>query len=132
MADEFTLDDLDTLKRYMEPRRFSPGETVLVGGQPDRSLYLLTEGTLEASVKSKSGSTHTTVMEPGAIFGEVAFFDGGERSATVRGKTQGELLRLGFDHFEALAADHPALAQALLLDLGRRIAERLRAAERGQ
>jgi CRP-like cAMP-binding protein len=51
-----------TLRSYMEPRRFSPGETVLVAGEPDRSLYLLTEGTLEAAVKSKSGSKRTTVL----------------------------------------------------------------------
>src|SRR4051812_48193093 len=122
----------DTLLAYMEPLRFSPGETVLVGGEPDRSLYVLTEGTLEAIVTSKSGSKQTHVMEAGAIFGEVAFFDGGPRSATVRAVTPGELRRLGFDHFESLATDHPDLARTLLLDLGVRVAGRLRAAERGQ
>jgi CRP-like cAMP-binding protein len=124
--------DWEKLTSYMEPRRFSPGETVLVGGEPDRSLYLVREGTLEAIVTSKSGSKKTTVMEAGTVFGEVAFFDGGARSATVRGTTQGELLRLPFDRFEAMAADHPELGAALLLDLGLRMAERLRAAERGQ
>jgi len=122
----------DALLGYMEPRRFSPGETVLVAGQPDRSLYLLTEGTLEAIVTHKSGSKHTTVMEAGSLFGEVAFFDGGERSAAVRGVTNGELRRLSFEHFEALAADRPDLAGALLLELGERVSTRLRKAEAGQ
>jgi CRP/FNR family cyclic AMP-dependent transcriptional regulator len=122
----------DTLIGYMQPRSFSPGETVLVSGEPDRSFYLLTEGTLEAIVTRKNGSNHVTVMEAGSLFGEVAFFDGGPRSATVRAVTQGELRRLGFDHFESMAGDHPELARALLLDLGVRIAGRLRAAERGQ
>jgi CRP/FNR family cyclic AMP-dependent transcriptional regulator len=122
----------ETMIGYMEPRRFSPGETVLVAGEPDRSLYLLTEGTLEAIVKRKSGSTHTSAIETGSLFGEVAFFDGGARSATVRGVTGGELRRLGFEHFESLATDHPELARALLLHLGVRMAARLRAAEQGQ
>jgi CRP-like cAMP-binding protein len=132
MRNHVAMTDALTLLSYMEPRRFSPGETVLVGGEPDRALYLLTEGTLEAIVTRKSGSKRTTVMEAGSLFGEVAFFDGGERSATVRGVTQGELLRLSFERFETLAADHPELGRALLLELGVRIAERLRAAERGQ
>ncbi|MEY2474262.1 MAG: family transcriptional regulator, cyclic receptor protein [Actinomycetota bacterium] len=127
-----SFSEWDALAAYMEPRRFSPGETVLVPGEPDRSLYLLAEGTVEAIVTSKSGSKRTTVMEAGALFGEVAFFDGGARSATVRGVTHGELLRLGFPQFEAMAADRPELARALLLDLGVRVAGRLRAAERGQ
>jgi CRP-like cAMP-binding protein len=125
-------DDWQTLLGFMEPRRFSPGETVLVGGEPDRSLYLLTEGTLEAIVTSKSGSKRTTVMESGSVFGEVAFFDGGARSATVRGVSQGELRRLTFERFESMATDHPELSRALLLELGLRIAKRLRFAESGQ
>jgi CRP-like cAMP-binding protein len=127
-----TDDDWNVLSGFMEPRRFSPGETVLVGGEPDRSLYLLQDGTLEAIVTSKSGSKRTTVMESGSVFGEVAFFDGGARSATVRGVTQGDLRRLTFERFESMAADHPALGRALLLELGLRIADRLRSAERGQ
>jgi CRP/FNR family transcriptional regulator, cyclic AMP receptor protein len=121
----------ETLIAYTEPLRFSPGETVLVAGEPDRSLYLLTDGTLEAIVTRKNGSKRTTVMEAGALFGEVAFFDGGPRSA-MRGVTNGELRRLGRDHFDSLAADHPEVARALLLDLGLRIAARLRTAEKGQ
>ena len=128
----FLDDGWDTLRGYMEPCRFSPGETVLVAGEPDRSLYVLTEGTVEAIVTRKSGSKRTTVMEAGSLFGEVAFFDGGARSAAVRGVTNGELLRLSFERFESLATDHPALGRALLLDLGVRIAARLRAAEQGQ
>lgn len=122
----------DTLASFMQPRRFSPGETVLEGGEPDRSLYVLTEGTIEAIVRHKSGSQRVGTMQARAVFGEVGFFDGGVRSATVRGASGGELLRLGFDHFESLAADHPELARALLLDLGQRVAARLRTAEAGQ
>jgi CRP-like cAMP-binding protein len=121
--------DSETLVGYMERRRFSPGETVLVGGEPDRSLYVLTDGTLEVTVKMRNGSKRTAQLESGAVFGEVGFFDGRPRSATVRGVTAGEMLRLGFEHFEALAADHPELGRALLVDLGTLLASRLRGLE---
>lgn len=44
----------------------------------------------------------------------------------IRAVTDGEMLRLGFDSFEALAAREPILARDLLLDLGRILAVRLR------
>ncbi len=41
--------------------------------------------------------------------------------------SEGEMLRLSFDGFEALAARDPALGRDILLDLGRILAARLRA-----
>jgi CRP-like cAMP-binding protein len=66
------------------------------------------------------------------LLGEIAFFDGGPRSATVRATTDGELLRLGIDDFERLSARHPELARALLLDLGRVLARRIRRIEQSR
>ena len=40
--------------------------------------------------------------------------------------TDGEMLRLSFDSFQTLAVREPDLAQAMLLDLGRILAIRLR------
>jgi CRP-like cAMP-binding protein len=65
-------------------------------------------------------------IEPGTVIGEVAFFDGRPRSAGVRAVTECELFRLSFEAFEVLAAREPALGRAVLLDLGRILAARLR------
>ena len=50
---------------------------------------------------------------------------------TLRALTSGELLRLGWDAFEALAAREPWLARELLIDLGRLLSARLRTADAG-
>ena len=60
------------------------------------------------------------------MFGELAFLDGLPRSATVRAVEDGEALRLSFEAFETLAARHAELGRAILLDLGRIAALRLR------
>ena len=110
-------DDWSTLLEHAGTRRFRPGETVLVAGERDRALYLLVDGWL----KAPSG-----VIHPISTVGEAAFLDGRRRAVSVRALTDGELLRLGYDAFEALAARDAALGRDILLDLGRILSARLR------
>jgi CRP/FNR family transcriptional regulator, cyclic AMP receptor protein len=53
------------------------------------------------------------------VLGEVAFLDGGPRSATLFAITDGELLRLRLESFEVLSARDPELGRAILFDLAR-------------
>jgi CRP/FNR family cyclic AMP-dependent transcriptional regulator len=68
------------------------------------------------------------VIHPINTVGESAFLDGRPRAVTVRALTDGEVLRLSFDAFEALAARDPGLGREILLDVGRILSARLRAA----
>ena len=70
-----------------------------------------------------------STMGPGAVFGEIAFFDGAPRSATVTARQAVELMLLPHTAFDRLAAWHPRIARELLLDLGRVLAHRLRKTE---
>jgi CRP-like cAMP-binding protein len=63
-----------------------------------------------------------------SVVGEVAFLDGGPRSATLVGVTGGECLRLTRERFEMLSGREPLLGQAIVLDLARLVTRRLRAA----
>ena len=60
------------------------------------------------------------------VIGELCFVDGGPRSSTLRGVTDGELRRLSYESFEVLAAREPELARAVLFDIGRILSQRLR------
>jgi len=92
---------------------------VLKRGEQDRALYLLVTGW----VKAPSGVVH-----PITTLGEGAFLDGRPRTVTVEAMSEGEMLRLSYDGFEALAARNPALGRDILLDLGRILSARLQAA----
>ena len=117
-----SVDGWEALLSYTETVRFRPGEIVLRSGDDDRALYLLVDGRLESP-----GGT----VEPVSAIGEGAFFDGARRAVTLRALTSGELLRLGWDAFESLAAREPLLARELLIDLGRLLSARLRTADAG-
>ena len=92
---------------------------VLRAGERDRAFYLLLDGRLEAA--------GAEVAAPAAV-GVAAFLDGEPRAVTLVGRTHGELARMSWDAHEALAARDPRLGRAILCDLGRGLAARLRAA----
>jgi CRP-like cAMP-binding protein len=110
-------EDWGMLLDHAETRIFRPGELVLVAGEQDRALYLLVDGW----VRAPSGVVH-----PITTLGEGAFLDGAPRAVSVEAMTEGEMLRLSYDGFEALAARNPALGRDILLNVGRILAARLR------
>jgi CRP-like cAMP-binding protein len=122
--------DRERLVALMERRRCAPGDTVMAHGEVDRSLYVVVSGTVEVLVPDGRRARRIRVQGPGTVLGDVAFFDGKPRSASVRALEPCEVLRLSPDAFEVLAARHPDLGRRFLLDLGRVLALRLRQAER--
>jgi len=105
-------------------RRFRAGETVVREGERAQSLYIVARGSLEV----RRGAKRIARVPDGSVFGEQAFFDGEPRSASVVAVADGELLELGADALEQLAARDPQLARTVLFDLGRILSLRLRAA----
>jgi CRP/FNR family cyclic AMP-dependent transcriptional regulator len=123
---EATASDWAKVFAHAEPLRVAAGLAVLQAGEEDRGLYLITEGTL--GVRLPRGETAFKMIEAPAVVGELAFFDGLPRSATLVAETEVEAVRLDPDGFERLAASDPVLARTLLLDLARILALRLRMA----
>ncbi len=119
-----------TLLGHTRYRRFGPGEAVVTAGDLDRSLYLVLVGQLDVLAdRGRRGHRRIASVAAGSVIGELAFFDGGGRSALVRAVTPAVLAELSPAGFGDLAAASPALARRLLFDLGRILAQRLRAAQ---
>ena len=116
-----------TMVAAMRPERFTAGQDVIRAGDRDRTSCLVVEGRLEVIAHDGTDAALRALRAP-TVVGEIAFLGDRPRSVTLRAATDGELLRLGFADFEALAEREPALALAVLLDLGRIVAARLRMA----
>ncbi|WP_187429169.1 CRP-like cAMP-activated global transcriptional regulator [Roseobacter fucihabitans] len=64
--------------------KLTSGETLFEQGEDGDTLYAIITGSLEFSVLSREGrKLSLDVMRPGALFGEIALFDPGTRTATV-------------------------------------------------
>jgi CRP/FNR family transcriptional regulator, cyclic AMP receptor protein len=118
--------DWNILVQRTETRRYCAGQTIIAAGDCDQALYLLTEGIVGVVLPGTQG-TFKEIDAP-SVLGEVAFIDGGPRSVSLVALTECELLHLGIEAFEILSAHHPELGRAILLDLARILATRLRIA----
>jgi CRP/FNR family transcriptional regulator, cyclic AMP receptor protein len=121
-----TASDWAVVFSFAERLEVPAGLAVLQAGEEDRALYLITEGTVAVRLPRDEDVVKT--IEAPAVVGELAFFDGAPRSATLEALTDVEGARLDTAAFERLTAAEPRLATAMLLDLGRVLAGRLRRA----
>jgi CRP-like cAMP-binding protein len=111
---------------HADVMHLQPGQIVIDAGEREDSFYILSAGTVEVVVKSANKETVLATISEGSVFGEIAFFDGEPRSATIRAKADGSAIRITRESFDRLSSWEPALARAILFDLGKVLALRLR------
>jgi CRP-like cAMP-binding protein len=110
-----------------EKVRLVSGSTLIQRGEDDRALYFLTRGALEIAVGFGAHSLGAlTLVYPGSVVGELAFFDGKPRSARVWAVEESDLLRLEYAAYGRFAEKHAGLANDLLFALGCLLSTRLR------
>jgi len=90
------------------------------------TMYLVLTGSLR--VVDDRGAKSRTIAElsPGALFGEMALVDAGQRSADVVAAADSELLALSAADLQRLEKRFPRTALKLLRNLARILSERLR------
>jgi CRP-like cAMP-binding protein len=123
---EATAADWATIFTYAQVREVSAGLALVQAGEDDRALYLLIDGTL--AVRMPREETAFKTIDAPSVVGELAFFDGAPRSATLDALTDVQVVRIDMNCFTELSEAEPELAQAMLLDLARILALRLRMA----
>ena len=123
---EATAMDWATIFSHAEVPQISAGLALVQAGELDRALYLLTEGTVGVRLPRDEGAFKT--IDAPSVLGELAFFDGRPRSATLDAVTDVEVVRLDTAAFDSLLEHEPELAHAMLRDLARILALRLRMA----
>lgn len=123
------VDDWSALLAHARPHLLAAGEVLMRAGQSQQSLYLLASGGLEVRAGTKGTLGAITRERPGAVIGEISFFDGGPRSATVWATEATRLLELDAAAVQAFFAAHPLRGQELLMALARVLARRVRRSE---
>jgi SulP family sulfate permease len=111
---------------YAQVREVSAGLALVQAGEDDRALYLLIDGTL--GVRMPREETAFKTIDAPSVVGELAFFDGAPRSATLDAITDVQVVRIDMECFRQLSDAEPELAEAMLMDLARVLALRLRMA----
>lgn len=79
-------DEVRDVWGYTQARRYTGGELAIRQRYTDRGLYVATAGCFEIVEPATDSSRRKTLLQPGDIFGELAFFDHQPRSADLRGR----------------------------------------------
>jgi CRP-like cAMP-binding protein len=121
-------EDWNLLFNFVTIRTVRAGDALIRRGEPDQTLYFVLRGELEIIVQSADGLTMGRVAREGvgAVLGELAFFDGGPRSATAWAVTGCEVAAMAPGQYAAFEQASPRLAHTFLFALGRILATRLR------
>lgn len=122
---ELSEDDLEALVRVTVPRRWETGELIVREGEKGDTCYVLRSGSVRVTRRHSDGRQITLAeLRGGAIFGELAMFDGETRSATVEALEPTAAVAILAGDVRRLLLAHPDIAVKMLAGL----AARLRAA----
>ena len=132
--DDLTLADASKVVAYMRPRRIAAGTVFIQEGEAKRNDYMLLVLEGDIAVENALPGLHETmvvnIIGPGHLIGEMGLLDGSPRSATCTANTQIYAAVLSRTALMRLLKDHPQVGARLLLAISKRMADRLRDANR--
>ncbi len=103
-------------------RAFKVGQPIMLQGDPGDTLWIILGGLARVSMVAANGREIVLdYAEPGSVLGEIAFLDGGERTASVEPIEPVEALGLSRAAFAEIIAKHQGLALRLLQAMARRL-----------
>jgi CRP/FNR family cyclic AMP-dependent transcriptional regulator len=98
--------------------------TIMAGGDPTDSLYIVLSGRLKVMMSDAEGKeVILSILGPGEFFGEMGLIDDEPRSATVVTIEPCELLSIAKRDFKKCLAENFEMAQAVMRGLVKRLRE---------
>jgi ABC-type multidrug transport system ATPase subunit len=113
IVNEYLVEAMPTLShqtllqatRQLRAHSYGPGEVIIQQGGPADRFYIVTNGKAEVFLTRENGrNVFVDNVEKGQYFGEIALFQGGERSAMVRSSVDDpvEVISLSKHDFDEL------------------------------
>ncbi|MFC4295480.1 Crp/Fnr family transcriptional regulator [Novosphingobium tardum] len=103
-------------------RSYKRDQEMMAQGDEGDSLFIVLSGLARVSMVAANGREIVLdYAEPGSVLGEIAFLDGGERTASVHAIDPVEALCLSRAAFDEIVARRPGLSTRLLRAMARRL-----------
>jgi CRP/FNR family cyclic AMP-dependent transcriptional regulator len=115
-------DDLRACAASCRKAQFAKGEMLFARGDPGTHLYVILEGQVRLAIATSEGRELSfEIASAGDLFGEIAVLDGWPRSAEATALVQTTTYTLERNDFHRLRCAYPAIADAVVLFLCRRL-----------
>ena len=120
----FPQDQLRVLATTVMRKSAPRSNTIMAGGDPTDSLYIVLSGRLKVMMSDSDGKeVILSILGPGEFFGEMGLIDDEPRSASVVTIEPCELLQLAKRDFNKCLAENFEMAMAVMRGLVRRLRE---------
>lgn len=87
--------EMEAVLGFAKLRRAAAEERIFAKGDPGDSLYIILRGRVAVQTESQDAKVMLlNILDTGAVFGEIAMLDGGERTATIVAQEPTDLLRI--------------------------------------
>ena len=117
----------EVVENCVRERSLAAGEWVFRAGDRADELFLIRRGVVRIVLPLRDGGHHNLASYGrGNFFGEVAFLDGGTRTADALATEPTDLFVLSRARFDVMAAGQPAVGLDVFTELARALALRLR------
>lgn len=118
---DLTAKEIDALTGIARMRAARPKQSVVRKGEAGGQIFAVLRGRLKVITPGIGRDAAFRLLGPGDLFGEIAAFDGADRSATVTAIEPCQLAVIEHEEFKAFLERHPAVGPKLLAVLARRI-----------
>ena len=116
------ISDLETIAKYAKVKSAKTREIICQRGDTGSQMFIIARGRVTLHTDSDEGKElGFGFMREGDIFGEIALFDGGERTATVKAIEPTELLVIEKRDLMAFIEKTPKVAIQLLATMAQRL-----------
>jgi len=120
----FPEDQLRMLTTMVTRRSAPRSNTIMAGGDPTDSLYIVLSGRLKVMMSDSDGKeVILSILGPGEFFGEMGLIDDEPRSASVVTIEPCELLSIAKRDFKKCLAENVEMSMAVMRGLVRRLRE---------
>lgn len=108
-------DDLLEIATYVHERTFSPGQVIILEGEPCQAVYFVAHGVVRALRLSLEGREQVLAyLGPGESFNLVPVLDSRPNLATAEAVTEATLYTISCQRFHQIMRDHHEAALAVL------------------
>jgi CRP/FNR family transcriptional regulator, cyclic AMP receptor protein len=119
--------ELEYVAELAKPRRVKAGEVIVEEGELGDSVYVIAQGEIEVFRSDTAGGQRTiTLLTAPEFFGEMSLVDKEFRSATVRARTDADLLQLTAENLTTFRRQFKDGFTFVVINIARVLSGRLR------
>ena len=119
--------ELDYVAELSRPRHLNSGEVMFEEGDLGDSVFVIVAGEIEVLRRDATGAQKVlTVLNPMEFFGEMSLVDKEYRSATIRARTDVDLLQLSAENLTTFRKNYRDGFTFVIINIARVLSTRLR------